>query len=154
MSDLNQRILQASQQDRGLHSKDQKDYLGTFGERVVLTALLSDCRQEKFQKDLPVFLTKIRESYPKVSLKINAKLASSQQVTILQEAQSQGMTATVVDDTSGTSPYGIVIHTDKAENCPKTDVREVFPEFFVEKTQSEQGPATAKKGFWQKLFGK
>lgn len=62
--------------------------------------------------------------------------------------------ATVVDDTTGTSPYGLVIHTDKVENCPKTDIREVFPEFFAEKSQTEQESVATKKGFWQKLFGK
>ena len=56
-----------------------------------------------------------------------------------------------MDEAKAHSPYGIVVHSDKAENLDKILFSELYPDILAPK-QTEQ--IVEKRGFFTKLFGK
>lgn len=149
MSDLNQRLIQAYHGNKGLHQEQDNYYLGTFRERVVLTATRQQCQEETFARYFPTVLKQVKDTYPNVTVKISAKLPTDKQITLLQASQKEDLSATIIADNTEQSPYGLVIHSDTAENRPEIAIEEVFPEMAI-KHHSEQ--PTAKPNFWQRLF--
>lgn len=151
MSDLNQRLIQSSLGENRLHPDQQKAFLGTFRERVILTLSLIDCRSQAFAPCLPKILEHLQANYPTMTVKINGRLDLDRQLFALETAQKLGLSTSVLDDQTSQSPYGLVIHTDKAENCPVIAVEQALSDLWQTKIEP---PANQKKGFWQKLFGK
>lgn len=71
--------------------------------------------------------------------------------TYIKTAQALNISATIVDEAKAHSPYGIIVHSDKAENLDKVLFSEIHPDILAPQ-KTEQ--AITKKGFFAKLFGK
>ncbi|MGT2865751.1 DUF1694 domain-containing protein [Streptococcus fryi] len=150
---INQKILRSSNGETRVKPDEQRLYLGTFKERVVLTIPIEDSLTQLINDKLPSILLNLEVKYKNLNLKINSELASNKQILLLQRAQELHIPAMVVNDNSSHSPFGIVVHTNNAENVEATDVKHLFPEQW--QTVSLKTPdQEEKKGFWQKLFGK
>ena len=56
-----------------------------------------------------------------------------------------------MDEAKAHSPYGLIVHSNQAENLDKVLFSELYPDILAPK---ETEPVTEKKGFFAKLFGK
>ncbi len=99
----------------------------------------------------PLILKKLLAVYPNLSLKLSPNLSDQTQFTYIKGAQTLNISATIVDEAKAHSPYGIVVHSDKAENLDKILFSELYPDILAPK-QTEQ--IVEKRGFFTKLFGK
>lgn len=149
MADLESKVLQAATGEKRLNPDEQRLYFGTFAERVVLSIPLEDSRLEDVQKHFSDILKELNGKYDTLSVKISPKLSVSNQVFYMKIAQELGNQATIVDEKNAQSPYGIIVHSNQAENVDNPLLSEQFPT-----QQKEIKEAPAKKGFLSKLFKK
>ena len=99
----------------------------------------------------PQILKDLLAVYPNLSLKLSPKLADQTQFTYIKTAQALNISATIVDEAKAHSPYGLIVHSNHAENLDKVLFSELYPDIL---TPSETEPILEKKGFFAKLFGK
>ncbi|AND79096.1 DUF1694 domain-containing protein [Streptococcus pantholopis] len=151
MDELEQKILQSAQGEQRLKPDEQRNYLGTFAERVVLSILLEDAGKQPILSHFDNIMSDMVDRYGLVAVKISDKLTVAVQMAYMKKAQAAGLTATIINEEGSQSPFGLIMHTDKAENASHTDIKELYPQFFKERTQAEK---TGKKSFWQRLFRK
>ena len=99
----------------------------------------------------PKILKDLQAVYPNLSLKLSPKLADQIQFTYIKTAQALNISATIVDEAKAHSPYGLIVHSNQAENLDKVLFSELYPDILA---PTETEPVTEKKGFFAKLFGK
>lgn len=145
---LDKKIQQMATGEHRLDPDQQRHYLGTFAERVVLLGTIADAQHAIFIDNLETILQDYHSKYPNLQLKVSARLDNALEISYLKAAQAIGIPATVVDEEKAQSPYGFVLHTDKAEQLSEIEVQELYPDYFV-----DEPTQPAKKSFWQKLFG-
>lgn len=148
MSDLENKVLRAAAGENRLNPDEQRRYLGTFAERVVLSIPLDDSRLEDTKARFEDILKRLTSAYDTLFVKISPKLAVADQCYYMKIAQSLGIQATIVDEKKAQSPYGIIVHSNQAETVDNPLLAVRFP-------QAHDKPKEApKKGFWSKLFKK
>lgn len=148
MSDLESKVLHAATGEKRLNPDEQRLYFGTFAERVVLAIPLDDSRLEDTKNRFEDILKALTEDYEVLFVKISPKLAVSDQCYYMKIAQNIQIQATIVDEKNAHSPYGIIVHSNQAENVDNPLLAVRFP-------QTHDKPKEApKKGFWSKLFNK
>ena len=137
MTSLEDKVFQCASGEKRLNPDELRQYFGTYAERVVLAVLLEDAEKKIVIEHFPLILKKLLAVYPNLSLKLSP--------------QTLNISATIVDEAKAHSPYGIVVHSDKAENLDKILFSELYPDILAPK-QTEQ--IVEKRGFFTKLFGK
>ncbi len=148
MSDLESKVLHAAAGEKRLNPDEQRLYFGTFAERVVLAIPLDDSRLANTKNRFEDILKALTEDYEVLFVKISPKLAVSDQCYYMKIAQNLQIQATIVDEKNAHSPYGIIVHSNQAENVDNPLLAVRFP-------QTHDKPKEApKKGFWSKLFNK
>ncbi|MGT2926993.1 YueI family protein [Streptococcus cuniculipharyngis] len=148
MEHLDKKILEASAGERRLNPDQQRIYLGTFAERVILAIEEEQADQDLTLDVFPQILAQLKGDFPNLSVKISPKLTLNHQMTYLKLSQQAKATATIVNETTAKSPYGIVVHHDRAVTVSSTDLSAYLPEKTA--IAPEQ---TQKKSFFKKLFG-
>ena len=149
MNDLNQTILQKASGENRLNPDEQRLYMGTFRERVLLVASFDEAVRPSFQQQFSSICQTLKNEQALLSLKISPKLSDALQISYMKEAQEKQLTVSIIDEKSAISPYALLFHTDHAVNQEQIGLAEKFPELLeIPKSQSNK-----KKGFWQKLFG-
>ncbi|MFP3766960.1 MULTISPECIES: YueI family protein [Streptococcus] len=148
MTDLENKVLQAATGEKRLNPDEQRLYFGTFAERVVLSIPLEDSRLEEVKNRFSDILGQLAKQYDTILVKISPKLSVSNQMFYMKIAQEQNIQATIVDEKNAQSPYGIIVHSTKAENVANPLLSEQFP------ATAEKPKEAPKKGFWSKLFNK
>ena len=139
MTSLEDKVFQCASGEKRLNPDELRQYFGTYAERVVLAVLLEDAEKKIVIEHFPLILKKLLAVYPNLSLKLSPNLSDQTQFTY------------IVDEAKAHSPYGIVVHSDKAENLDKILFSELYPDILAPK-QTEQ--IVEKRGFFTKLFGK
>ena len=143
MTSLEDKVFQCASGEKRLNPDELRQYFGTYAERVVLAVLLEDAEKKIVIEHFPLILKKLLAVYP--------NLSDQTQFTYIRGAQTLNISATIVDEAKAHSPYGIVVHSDKAENLDKILFSELYPDILAPK-QTEQ--IVEKRGFFTKLFGK
>jgi len=151
MTSLEDKVFQCASGEKRLNPDELRQYFGTYAERVVLAVLLENAENKIVIDHFPKILKDLLAIYPNLSLKLSPKLADQIQFTYIKAAQALNISATIVDEAKAHSPYGIVVHSDKAENLDKILFSELYPDILAPK-QTEQ--IVEKRGFFTKLFGK
>ncbi|MDD6384431.1 MAG: YueI family protein [Streptococcus hyointestinalis] len=149
MTDLDKQILQKATGETRLNPDEQRRYFGTFRERVVLTIALQEAQTEGIQKTFSQALERLLQTFSPLSVKISPKLSTETQIFYMKKAQDKGCSATIVDETAANSPFGIIVHTNKAENIESTDFAVQFPDLL----EAKPTPHPQKESFFKKLFG-
>ena len=67
----------------------------------------------------------------------------------MKKTQEAGLIATIVAEDKSDSPFGLLVHTDKAENIDNPDIKALYPQLFTNDKETGQ---PHKKIFWQKWF--
>ena len=149
MTDLNQTILQKASGETRLNPDEQRLYMGTFRERVLLVLSFEEATTPSIQQQFVRICKTLKEEDTSLYLKISPKLSDALQISYMKEAQEKQLTVSIIDEKSAISPYALLFHTDHAVNQEQIGLAEKFPELLeIPKSQSNK-----KKGFWQKLFG-
>ena len=148
MSDLESKVLHAAAGENRLNPDEQRRYFGTFAERVVLSIPLDDSHLEDTKARCEDILKHLASDYDTLFVKISPKLAVADQCYYMKIAQNLEIQATIVDEKNVHSPYGIIVHSNQAENVDNPLLAVRFP-------QAHNKPKEApKKSFWSKLFNK
>ena len=147
MTSLENKVLQCASGEKRLNPDELRQYFGTYAERVVLAVLLEDAEKNNF----PQILKDLLAVYPNLSLKLSPKLADQTQFTYIKTAQALNISATIVDEAKAHSPYGLIVHSNQAENLDKVLFSELYPDILA---PSKTEPILETKGFFAKLFGK
>ncbi|WP_286783195.1 YueI family protein [Streptococcus sp. UBA4344] len=148
MTDLENKVLQAATGEKRLNPDEQRLYFGTFAERVVLSIPLEESRLEDVQNRFSDILGQLNKKYDTLLVKISPKLSVSNQMFYMKTAQELHIQATIVDEKNAQSPYGIIVHSNQAENVANPLLSDQFP---ISHNEPKEAP---KKGFWSKLFHK
>lgn len=151
MTSLENKVLQCASGEKRLNPDELRQYFGTYAERVVLAVLLENAEKKTVIDHFPQILKDLQAVYPNLSLKLSPKLADQTQFTYIKTAQALNISATIVDEAKAHSPYGLIVHSNQAENLDKVLFSELYPDILA---PSETEPILEKKGFFAKLFGK
>lgn len=149
MTDLEKTIIAKASGETRLNPDEQRRYLGTFAERVVLSVLLEDSETPPLKEGFEGILDTLLAQYDELTVKISPQLDLLNQMFYLKKATDKGLKASIVDDTQTRSPYGLIIHTNQAENISNPDIKQLYPHLFNATTSEKCNTPT----FWQKLFG-
>ncbi|MFU2164547.1 DUF1694 domain-containing protein [Streptococcus pluranimalium] len=149
MSDLNQKIVERAAGNRVLNPDEQRYYLGTFGERVLVSIKLEDMTHKKILELFSTALNKEMIANNALKVIISSKVNDDKQLTLLKIAKDSGISATIIDDKQSTSPFGVIILTDHAVNRSETDLLTL-----LEEKSTEPETKNPKKSFFKRLLGK
>ena len=119
MTSLENKVLQCASGEKRLNPDELRQYFGTYAERVVLAVLLENTEKKTVIDNFPQILKDLLAVYPNLSLKLSPKLADQTQFTYIKTAQALNISATIVDEAKAHSPYGLIVHSNQAENLDK-----------------------------------
>ena len=149
MTDLQKTILQKASGENRLDPDQQRLYMGTFRERVLLILTFSEATSKDFQGHFSAICKELKNKYPQLFLKISPNLSDALQISLMKEAQAIQITTTIVDEKLAASQFALLFHTDHAVDLENISLDHIFPDLFKQ-TPTE---TKEKKGFWQKFFG-
>ncbi|GAA0061105.1 UNVERIFIED_CONTAM: DUF1694 domain-containing protein [Streptococcus canis] len=150
MDKLEDKVLKRALSDKRLDPDQQRYYLGTYAERVILSVPLAEATNEKVKNYLETELANLSMTYQPLALKISSELAPQYQILYMKLAKQHHLTATIVTEKHMTSPFGFILHTDHAINLNETRL-----DIILKQSESERPIKQASekpKSFWQKFF--
>ena len=149
MTDLNKTIMEKAQGKVKLKPDEQRKFLETFEERVIVTASLEEAESRDLQTHFQTILGKLEANYQPLFVKLSPNLSENAQLFYLKIASQAGLTATIVSNDCQNSPFGLIIHTDRPVDVTNKDVFAQYPEL-LSATPPQTKPQ--KQSFWKKLF--
>ncbi|MGT2911298.1 DUF1694 domain-containing protein [Streptococcus cameli] len=150
MTDLNQTILQKASGENRFNPDEQRLYMGTFRERVLLTMSFDEAASSNVQSQFSDICQKLQANYPALFLKLSPKLSQNLQMDYLKTAKNLSITTSIIEEDKASSPYALLFHTDYAVDLEDASLETQFPNI---KTKKDNQTETKKTVFWQKLFG-
>ncbi len=148
MTDLSKQLLEKAHGGSKLNPDEQRRYLGTFEERVLGYADINTANSPELEHGFFSILESFQEKVEILFVKISPNIEFDKQVFYLRQAKESNCQATIVSDDHITSPYGLVIHTNKPVQVDEKDLRLAFSDLWEEK--KAEAP---KKSVWKKWFG-
>ncbi|HEM3577759.1 TPA: DUF1694 domain-containing protein [Streptococcus suis] len=149
MTDLHTTILQKASGETRLNPDQQRQYMGTYRERVVLVLTFDELVHENVNSRFDTICQKLASHYPPLFLKLSPSLSDKQQISLMKVAQTYGITSAIIDEKIGQSPYALVFHTDHAIDMEDISLATTFPNL----VQTVEKKEDTKPSFWKKLFG-
>ncbi|HFI0354130.1 TPA: DUF1694 domain-containing protein [Streptococcus suis] len=149
MTNLHTTILQKASGETRLNPDEQRLYMGTYRERVVLLLTFEDLANEFAISAFDTICQNLANSYIPLFLKLSPSLADKQQISLMKLAQAHGITTSIIDEKIGQSPYALVFHTDHAVDLEEINLEVIFPNLVKKEEKKEE----QKPSFWKKLFG-
>ncbi|MGQ7446549.1 DUF1694 domain-containing protein [Streptococcus suis] len=149
MNDLNTTILQKASGETRLNPDEQRLYMGTYRERIVLLVSFDDLSSEVVGNKFDTICQKLANSYSPLFLKLSPALSDKQQISLLKIAQNFGITTAIIDEKVANCPFALVFHTDHAVNLEDIQLASQFPQLLTGNEKKEE----KKTSFWKKLFG-
>ena len=149
MTDLTTSLLQKASGENRINPDEQRTYLGTFRERVVLLFSLEQATHNHITQDFDTICHQLSTDYKPLFLKISPALSDTLQISLIKIAQKYAVTTSIIEEKISNSPYALVFHTDYAVNKEDIRLETLFPQF---KTKTEKKEEKA-PSFWKKLFG-
>ena len=148
-NDINKSILRKASGETRLNPDEQRLYMGTYWERVVLLLSFDELAKEQVSQDFNQICQKLVSTYQPLFLKLSPSLSDKQQISLMKVAQTHSITSAIIDEKVGQSPYALIFHTDHAVDREDVTLESVFPNIFLIEDKKED----TKPSFWKKLFG-
>ncbi|HFI0467879.1 TPA: DUF1694 domain-containing protein [Streptococcus suis] len=149
MTDLHTTILQKASGESRLNPDEQRQYMGTYRERVVLVLTFDEMANVAITNHFETICQKLASHYLPLFLKLSPSLSDRQQISLMKIAQIYGITSAIIDEKIGHSPYALVFHTDHAIDKEDISLATTFPNL----VQTVEKKEDTKPSFWKKLFG-
>ncbi|WMB29084.1 YueI family protein [Streptococcus didelphis] len=137
MDSLDHKILKSALGEQRLNPDQQRYYLGTFSERVLLTIPLEGIEEDIAKLEFERLLPNIVEDYQPLSLKLSSELDSQYQMFYMKLASKKGIPSTIIDESSANSPFALVLHTDHAVNLDETSITTSMTQNEVDKSDDK-----------------
>ena len=147
-NDINTSILRKASGETRLNPDEQRLYMGTYRERVVLLLSFDELAKEQVSQDFNQICQKLVSNYQPLFLKLSPSLSYKQQISLMKVAQTHIITSAIIDEKVGQSPYALIFHTDHAVDREDVTLESVFPNIFLIDKKEDTKPS-----FWKKLFG-
>ncbi|MDV5976843.1 UNVERIFIED_CONTAM: DUF1694 domain-containing protein [Streptococcus canis] len=150
MEQLEDTLLKGALGEKRFNPDQQRYYLGTYAERVVLSLSLEYAQDDRAKNYLEAELANLSLKYQPLALKISSELDPQYQMTYMKIAKQGQIAATIVTEKHMTSPFAFVLHTDHAISPEETRL-----EVIVNQTENDDSGSLehkTPKSFWQKLF--
>ena len=138
MTDLQKTILQKASGENRLDPDQQRLYMGTFRERVLLTLSFSEATSKDFQGHFSDICKELKDKYPQLFLKISPNLSDSLQISLMKEAQAIQITTTIVDEKLAASQFALLFHTDHAVDLEHISLDQVFQIYLNKRHQKRK----------------
>lgn len=149
MTDINKVIMEKAQGGAKLNPDEQRRFLGTFEERVLVSCSIEQANTSLVRSHFKEVLSKIVEEYQPVLVKISPEVESSNQIFYLKISKDLSCEATIVSSDCQTSPFGLIIHSDHLVQVDDKDMFQQFASLF----QPTEKPTKEKQSIWKKWFG-
>ncbi|MDQ8764787.1 DUF1694 domain-containing protein [Streptococcus ruminantium] len=149
MNDLHTTILQKASGETRFNPDEQRLYMGTYRERVVLLISFEEIQKQQFIHNFDSICQQLSSSHIPLFLKLSPSLSDRLQVSFMKMAQTHTITTSIIDEKIGQSPYALVFHTDHAIDKEKITLEDVFPKLITKEEKKKE----EKPSFWKKLFG-
>lgn len=149
MNDLENRLDHAACGEYRLNPDEQKLYLNTFRERVLLAIDFADAKNPLLKAQFNTILTEFDGKYDPISVKISGNLSDDLTGFYLKIATEHHFEGQILAETAS-DVYGLVVHTDHAVNLDNIQLADAFPDISLTETAPE---SVKKKSFLSKLFG-
>lgn len=141
--------------EQGLYGKpqlkpdEQKKYLGTFRERVILIITNQDANQDVYQKQFSKKLTENMNQSTQLLMKINDSLDDTTKMKFIKLASELKITSTIITENISIAPDGcaVVVHSKQAENIDIIDVHQMLDD-----TTNENNEPVKKRNFFSKIL--
>ncbi|EHI69816.1 DUF1694 domain-containing protein [Streptococcus ictaluri] len=150
MENLDEKLLQAALGEKRFSPDQQRHYLGTFSERMVLSVLLEDGSKSQVMDYISNQIASLKDIYDSLAVKIASHLDSQAQMFYMKLAKEHGLLATIVEEKASTSPFALIIHSNHAVDREETDVSTLLKNMDTLKDPHEN--ARQNSSFWSKLF--
>ncbi|MGT2742289.1 DUF1694 domain-containing protein [Streptococcus plurextorum] len=144
MNTLEKTILSKASGEHRLDPDQQRRCLGTFEERMVLSAELSDLSPDSLS-EIPSLFAVAKKEYQPLFLKISGRLPIHLQMSLMKLAEAEKIPATIVQENGDFESYALVLHTDHAIAEGRKELALLLPK--------KENSTIEKKSFWQKWFG-
>lgn len=145
MKDMQQLIMEKSKGGCRLNPDEQRLFLETFEERVILKLTLDQANDSLTLDAFPKILKELAQDYQPLFLKISPSVTTKSQIQYLKIAQDLHCCGTIVSADCQHSPYGVILHTDHPVEIVD---KSLAP--FLEKKVAPQ--TSCKPSFWSQLF--
>lgn len=126
MEQLEKRMISHASNEHRFDPNQQKEFLGTFRERVVLGIKMTDLSPELLET-IPDFLANLKPAWYPLTAKISAEIGISYQMTLMKIAKKHNLSSTIVQENEGTSPYAFIVHSDHAINLEQIEISLPLP---------------------------
>lgn len=146
MADEMQKHLDNARYGTKLNPDEQRQYLGTFRERVYLTLTVAEMEQKAYSDAL---VSEIKK-HPEAHLLIKGSLNDDLQAKYVTLASTNKFRFTIISDPEFTdnSTLGAVVAAKTAVNESVVAVAEKYPQ----KTSTEPPKEPEPEGFFKRLF--
>lgn len=145
MKDMQQLIMEKSKGACRFNPDEQRLFLETFEERVIVKILIGEANDCQVLEAFPKILKKVAQDYQPLFLKISPNVDTKAQIAYLKLAQDLPCCGTIVSADCQHSPYGVILHTDHPVEIVD---KSLAP--FLEKKVAPQ--TSCKPSFWSQLF--
>lgn len=142
---MQQLIMEKSKGGCRLNPDEQRLFLETFEERVILKLTIDQANDCLTLESFPKILKELSQDYQPLFLKISPNVSTKAQIQYLKLAQDLRCCGTIVSADCKHSPYGVILHTDHPVEIAD---KSLAP--FLEKTTTSQ--PSCKPSFWSQLF--
>ncbi|GGE29314.1 DUF1694 domain-containing protein [Streptococcus himalayensis] len=150
MTDLHEFIQQQAAGGLKVKPDEQRKFLETFEERVIVDATLEEINNPLLKEYFSHILTAIKADFQPVLVKISPMMTTKDQLFYLKTAQDLGCESTIVSEDCQ-SPLGLVIHTDHAVEIEDKDMMTRYAPLLLP-AEEKATQKTKKLSFWKKLF--
>ena len=149
MSDLENRLDRASSGEYRLNPDEQRRYLNTFRERVLLAITLPDAKNVLLKAQFDHILKTYDNQSDPIFVKLSGSLPDDLSGFYLKAATNHHFEGQILEEET-TDAYGIIIHTDHAIDLAKIDLADTIPDINLTEVPTQ---AKQKKSLFSKLFG-
>lgn len=147
MTDLSNRILQQANGENRLHPDEQRTYLGTFRERVILLVSLEESTDSSVKEQFDFLCQTLASQHTPLYLKISPKLPDGLQIFFMKVAQMHNISCSIIDEKTAHSPYALVFHSDQALDLLDVSLEYQFPNTIVSPSKT-----SLPLPFWKKWW--
>ena len=149
MTDINKVIMEKAQGGAKLNPDEQRKFLGTFEERVLVSCSIEQANETLIRSHFKEMISSIMKNCHPVIVKISPEVESGNQIFYLKTSKELGCEATIVSSDYHSSPFGLIVHSDHLVQVDDKDMSQQFANLL----QPAEKPTKEKRSLWKKWFG-
>ncbi|WEV60499.1 DUF1694 domain-containing protein [Streptococcaceae bacterium ESL0729] len=147
-TNINDRLERSALGEGRFNPDEQKKYLNTFRERIILTIDFEDAKKKEVIDNFDAVLSDLAGKYENMAVKINGNLDDNISTKYAKIAKTHGIPASIISTSLTASRFGVIIHSNTALNADHFDIYERYNNLLKAKEVIKK----KKEGFLKRLF--